>query len=159
MPVKRKSQTWLSKISRVAIAEKRKNEGSPEYALLQKKCSEQIYSDYCAHVAKTKSQVGKTASCPKAWWKLSSRLMLNKKNDDSTPPLQNGDKWARTPKEKANALAKSFSDKYTLPIIEGNEYSCIVSAPDARQGGFFTSTHTQYQKDIEINGSREWQWP
>ena len=55
------------------------------------------------------------------------------------PALKNSEgEWARSSEDKANLLARTFSKKWTLPVVSANEYSDIFSMNSVMdsQGGF-----------------------
>ena len=96
-----------------------------------------MLEDYAKYIARTKVKIHSLSESPKQWWKLSSSLLLKSRATNIMPPLQSLDgAWARSPKEKADLLAKVFASKFDLPGIEINEYSAIGPKSAHEHSGF-----------------------
>ena len=131
------SHPWLSKASWKSIALKRSAEGTDDYGRLQLLCNRQVREDYEKYIEKMKNKVSASTGTPKAWWKLSSRLMLKDASSGSIPPLQaeNGT-WSFTSKSKADLLASTLGTKFQLPEEIKNDYSNLDPNTNFMQSGF-----------------------
>ena len=60
----------------------------------------------------------------KGWWRVADRIMEKHAGQEAIPALRNSDAiWVRDPVGKANLLARTFSNKFTLPDVVVNEFS------------------------------------
>ena len=128
MQFSKQSHPWLNDSCRQSVAEKRLAHGRHDYAEKQNQCSTVLRQAYFQHIERTKVKIQELPHCSKKWWMLVNTLQLKGTINSSVPPLkQNDGNWAITPKEKANLLSRTFTEKCVLPAEEVNDYSEIAS--------------------------------
>ena len=78
----------------------------------------------------------------KGWWRIANRIMEKQGGQEVIPALKNADAvWVRDPLEKANLLARTFSSKFSLPVLETNEFRFDLTRSVAEEFILVRSSH------------------
>ena len=101
------------------VAEERDAEGTPAYEDAVKACSAAIIEGYNKYAAQAREILLNTRSGSKLWWNLSRELLSHKARVQNIPALKSKQgEWVHASCDKADLLAKAFSNKNILPDLE-----------------------------------------
>jgi len=125
------SHPWLDEHCLDLIREKKRAWGTPLQAEVSETCSRGLFEHFSRYAQTVKKELKTMKRSSKEWWKFSKKLMHKASTNSSISALKYPDgSWARTAKDKAELLAKTFASKWILPDLVENEYSHIEDFPD-----------------------------
>ena len=78
----------------------------------------------------------------KGLWRIANRIMEKQCGQEVIPALKNADAvWVRDPLEKANLFARTFSSKFSLQVLETNEFRFDLTRSVAEELILVRSSH------------------
>ena len=137
----RKSHPWLNERCEEAVEKKNKSEGKDTFAEAQAECSRVLAEEYHTYVGALKEKIAGLSKSSKQWWRLNRELLNKKARTSSIPPLKHDGNWISDAKTKANAFAKTFTDKSQLP-------------PETVDTPFFSAPQLEFDEIIAIRSRR-----
>ena len=130
------SHPWINQTCLELISEKKAAWNTPDFHKKAEVCSRGLFREYLSYVQRTKTELAKLRRGSKQWWSLSKRLMNKAGSSTDIPALKRSDSsWARSPEEKADLFADTFSSKWILPNLVINGYTEDVT--DNLLGDYF----------------------
>lgn len=120
------SHPWLNERVLATVTAMRTAAGTLEEGVKAAECSKVVLQEYDAWCKKVKKELLDMKPGSKAWWAKEKQLQQQRQKQCSIPALKDADcTWQLEPAGKANLLAKSFGDKFSLPAAETNAYSQV----------------------------------
>ena len=117
---------WLNDRVLQAVEQKRGAEGSEKAREMAAECSKVILNEYKSWCDQVGIELRNMRPGSKAWWAKEKQLQHKKQKACSIPALKSSDgQWVRSTESKANLLAKTFQDKYSLPVQQVDKYSLV----------------------------------
>lgn len=108
----KRDNAWHDDLCKELIAIKRAGFGTDECILLRDKCTAGLLRAYNEFVTRTRDKLLKLKPSSREWWRQSQSLMSLGVAREVIPLLRRPDgSWAKTPLDKANLLADTFSTK------------------------------------------------
>ena len=108
------SHPWLDDACFAAVAAKA-TAGSSEFADAARHCREVLREAFLAYRRDLRERILALPRHSKDWWRLNKELLYRRSKAATIPPLKEAGDWVLDPREKANALAKTFQTKSSLP--------------------------------------------
>ena len=119
-----KAHPWLNDRCLELIRSKHLAAGTSEYPLAVVACSRGIACEYSKYIAVTRAKLHRLRQGSKSWWRVSCELMGKSMQSKGIPALRDtSGNWRRSPGKKAQILADTFSEKFTMPPVISNAYT------------------------------------
>ncbi|CAE8639656.1 unnamed protein product [Polarella glacialis] len=116
MPLFKSTHPWLNDRCKQLVAAKCAAAGTTAFAVKQAECSQGIFQEHAAYIARAKNKIQSLPSSSKRRWKLSDALLMKRANASSIPPLRHHDgSLVLTAAEKARLFSEVFAAKSDLP--------------------------------------------
>ena len=112
---RKSTHPWLNERTRQAISRKQAAEGTDRYEKESDDCRKIINEERQRYVQKLKDKLLALPKGSKQWWKINRELLNRKRKISSIPSLKEDSIWITGAKSKADAFARTFSSKATLP--------------------------------------------
>ena len=109
------SHPWLDETCFAAVAAKSAAAGSSEFADKSKLCGEVLRNAFLEYRRKLRARILDLPRHSKEWWRLNKELLYRRAKASTIPPLKIAGELVLDAKKKANALARAFQAKSSLP--------------------------------------------
>ena len=134
--IPKRSHPWLNEKSKAAILRKNSAEGTERFETERAKCAQTLAEEKAKYVQELKDKLATLPKSSKQWWRINRELLQRRAKLSSIPTLREGDQWLTDAKAKADAFARTFAAKATLPPEAVD--TPYFGEPDVEYDGFVT---------------------
>ena len=118
----RSNHPWLNDRCKMAIAAKKKAEGSPAHMQAHQSCSEILHEEHREYVRKLRMEIAALSKSDKRWWSLNRELLNRQARMTRLSPLKDDHGWVTDSKAKVDLLSTKWQEKFVLPTEIDDPY-------------------------------------
>ena len=105
----------------LAIRAQNAPQETDEFIAASAACRATLFDENLEYIKRMRDKLHKEQRGSKGWWRVADRIMEKQCVQEAIPVLRNSDAvWVRDPADKANLLARTFSNKFALPDLVEN---------------------------------------